>query len=196
MAEVKILVKGYVYEQDGKMFGSSTVVLIKDNGKNIIVDPGMNRKLLTNALLTESLKIDDIDYVVLTHYHLDHSLLSSIFENAKILDNSIIYSFDSSMQEHVGKIPDTDVKIMNTPGHDQFHCAIIAETLDFGTVAMAGDVFWWTDEQEKKTDKQSLINLKDPYVKDPVALRKSREKLLETANYIISGHGPMFKVEE
>jgi len=40
------------------------------------------------------------------------------------------------------------------------------------------------------------MNRKDPFVKDKVALMNSRKKLLEIADYIIPGHGKMFKVEK
>jgi len=47
MAEVKILVQGFGRkEKAGWKSVTSTATLIKDNGLNIIIDPGMNRKLL------------------------------------------------------------------------------------------------------------------------------------------------------
>jgi len=82
MAEVKVLIKGYAREEGDSEFASSTTSLIKESGLNIIVDPGMNRKLLLEALKKENLSQKDINYVILTHYHLDHSLLAGIFENA------------------------------------------------------------------------------------------------------------------
>ena len=61
---------------------------------------------------------------------------------------------------------------------------------------MAGDVFWWWDNEEQKTDKESLMARKDPYVKNKEQLNESRKKVLEIADYIIPGHGKMFKVEK
>ncbi len=87
MAEVKILVKeGHVYPKDNAEYASSVVTLIKENGLNIVVDPGMDRGALLSGLAQENLSVDEIDYVVLTHCHLDHSLLAGIFEKAKILE--------------------------------------------------------------------------------------------------------------
>ncbi len=37
---------------------------------------------------------------------------------------------------------------------------------------------------------------KDPYVKNETQLKESRKKLLEVADYIIPGHGGMFKVKK
>jgi len=195
MAKIKILVEGYVKEIDGEEFASSTVTLIQDADLNIVVDPGMDRKLLVSALDKENLSLNQIDYVILTHTHLDHSLLAGIFENAKILDNNDIYSFDGKIGEHEGKVPNTEIQIIKTPGHDQFHCSVLVNTEDLGRIIIAGDVFWWADNESQKTDKQSLLEHKDPYVKDAQALKESRDKILELADYIIPGHGKMFKVE-
>ncbi|PJE69557.1 MAG: hypothetical protein COU98_01325, partial [Candidatus Staskawiczbacteria bacterium CG10_big_fil_rev_8_21_14_0_10_38_10] len=94
MAKIKVLIKGYAKEKDGEEFASSTTTLIQDNNLNVIIDPGMDKEALLGSLAKEGLKTGDINFVIVTHTHLDHSLLAGIFENAKILDNSDIYSFD------------------------------------------------------------------------------------------------------
>lgn len=195
MNEVKVLIEGYAKEIKDGWTANSTVTLVKSNGKNIIVDPGMNRNLLLKALKKEKLSLDKIDYVILTHYHLDHSLLTGIFENAKILDNSDIYSFDGKIGNHGGKVPGTDIEIIRTPGHDMFHCSVLAKA-KIGKVAIVGDVFWWRDDQKQETDREGLMNHKDPYMKNKEELINSRKKILEIADYIIPGHGKMFKVKK
>ncbi len=195
MAKIKILVQGYAREQKGVEFASSTAILIREGGLNIIVDPGMDRKLLLKNLKKEGLSPDQIDYVVLSHYHLDHSLLTGIFTNAKVFDDNEVYSFDGRIKEYGGKVPGTDIKIFKTPGHDPFHCSVLIETEKFGRVVIAGDVFWWRDQEEQKFDQNSLIEHQDPYVKDWDALKQSRKKVLSLADYIIPGHGKVFKVK-
>jgi len=194
MTEIKILIEGYAKKENGTEFASSTTTLIQENGLNIIVDPGMNRKLLLEALKKENLFPSDINYVILTHYHLDHSLLAGVFENAKILDDGSIYSWNGKIEEHDGKVPGTDIEIIKTPGHDMFHCSVLVKTKKFGKIAIVADVFWWSDEEEQKTDKESLMKHEDPYVKNKEQLMNSRKKILEVADYIIPGHGKMFKV--
>jgi len=196
MAEVKILINGYAKEKDREEFASSTTALIQENNLKIIVDPGMDREALLRGLTKQGLKPEDIDFVVVTHTHLDHSLLVGIFENAKVLDNSDVYSFDGKIGEHGGRVPNTDIEIIKTPGHDQFHCSVLINVEDLGKVVIAGDVFWWRDEEEQKTDRRSLLEHKDPYMKDEKALRESRKKVLEMADFIIPGHGGMFKVKK
>jgi glyoxylase-like metal-dependent hydrolase (beta-lactamase superfamily II) len=193
MAQIKILVEGYAKNVGGKEFASSTVVLIRESGLNIIVDSGSDKKMLLEGMAKENLKIEDINYVILTHTHLDHCLLAGIFCNAGIFDNSEIYSFDGKIVAHGGLIPETDIEIIKTPGHDQFHCSVLANTKDLGKVAIAGDVFWWGENEKQETDLEGLLGHKDAFVKDEGALRKSREKILGIADYIIPGHGKMFK---
>ncbi len=193
MAGVKILIEGYAKEKGGTEFASSTTTLIREGNLNIIVDPGMNRGLLLEALEKEGLSPAEINYVVLTHYHLDHSLLAGIFKNAEVLDDGSIYSFNGKIKDHDGKIPETDIEIIKTPGHDPFHCSVVVKADDLGKIVIASDVFWWETGQEQKTDKESLIEHKDPYVKNKEALINSRKKVLEIADYIIPGHGKMFK---
>ncbi|MBU1877039.1 MBL fold metallo-hydrolase, partial [Patescibacteria group bacterium] len=83
MAKVKVLIRGYAKKIENGWLASSTVTLVQSNDKNIIVDPGCNRKKLVEELLKENLKTTDIDFVFLTHFHTDHTLLTGIFENAK-----------------------------------------------------------------------------------------------------------------
>jgi glyoxylase-like metal-dependent hydrolase (beta-lactamase superfamily II) len=45
---------------------------------------------------------------------------------------------------------------------------------------------WWNEQMEPKID---------PLAEDAEALRKSREKVLAIARWIIPGHGSMFEVK-
>ena len=200
MAEIKILVQGYARPGEGEQeeveLASSTTTLIKEGKWNIIVDPGMNRKILLEALKKEKLSPSGIDYIVLTHYHLDHSLLTGIFENAIVIDDASIYTFKGEIKDHKGKIPGTNIDIIKTPGHDQFHCSLLVNTNDLGKVAIVGDVFWWADGEKQEIDEKSLMNHEDPYMKNEKDLKNSRKNVLAVADYIIPGHGKMFKVEK
>ncbi len=194
--KIKILIKGYVREKNDYELASSTVTFIRENNINILVDTGMNRKLLLNALKKEKLSPKDINYVVLTHTHLDHCLLVGLFVNAAILDDSNIYFFNGKNTEHQGIIPKTNIKIIPTPGHDDSHCSVEINSNKFGKIVIASDVFWWPDNKKQKTDKNSLLKLSDPYANDKKTLKKSREKILKIADYIIPGHGKPFKLEK
>src|SRR5579885_2705085 len=138
MTKLTVLIEGYAKEDEAGELASCSTTLLRENGVNVIVDPGMDRTLLLESLKKEGLAPADIHYVVLTHTHLDHCYLVGIFENAKVLDNDSIYSADGRIASHDGNVPGTDIEIIKTPGHDQFHCSVLARTEELGTVIVAG----------------------------------------------------------
>lgn len=188
MNKAKILIQGYAKKIENGWLASSTVTLVYSNNKKIIIDPGCNREKLIEELSKNGLSLADIDFVLLTHSHTDHTLLKGIFENAKVLDNKIIYDNDKQV-EHDNKIPETDLEIVQTPGHSNDHCSLIVKT-DEGIYVVAGDVFWWMDNEEQKVD----INRPDQaHPADMRKLIESRKKILDIADYVIPGHGKVFK---
>jgi hypothetical protein len=52
---------------------------------------------------------------------------------------------------------------------------LLINTEELGKVVIAGDVFWWPDSENQKTDHDSLINLKDPFMKNKEQLIESRK---------------------
>jgi glyoxylase-like metal-dependent hydrolase (beta-lactamase superfamily II) len=193
MNKVKVLIEGYAREYSDFEKVSPSVVLIETDKFKIIVDPGFDRKKLLEVLKKENIRTEQINFVMLTHYHLDHSLLAGIFEKAIILDNNDKYLQNGEIRRQEKNILGEGIQIIDTPGHDQFHCSIVVKTEDMGNVVITGDVFWWTEGSEPTKDFESLINLEDPYVKDNNALMESRKNILEIADWIIPGHGKMFK---
>lgn len=193
MAEVKILVEGYAKELKNRWLASSTSTLIKSDGNLIVFDPGCNREKIIEALNKEKLKTEDINFVVLSHGHIDHSLLAGMFKNAKVISfESLLYDKDL-MTELKENILGKDTEIIKTPGHCAEHISLLVNT-NKGKYAITGDVFWWVDGAEQIVD----INKQDdshPVELNMKELIKSRKKLLETADYIIPGHGEMFKVK-
>lgn len=193
MNKIKVLIEGYAKVYDDYEEVSPSVVLIENEKHKIIVDPGFNRENLLKALEKESLKNEDIDMVLLTHYHMDHSLLAGMFEKAIFLDNSDQYLQNGIIKRQDKGILGEGIEIIQTPGHELFHCSVAVETVDLGKVIIAGDIFWWVDGEEPEKNFESLINLEDPYVKDEIAIKESRKKILEMADWIIPGHGKIFK---
>jgi len=63
-----------------------------------------------------------------------------------------------------------------------------------GTYVVAGDVFWWMDNEEQKIDVEKEDEA-HPEEIDMEKLIESRKQLLKIADYIIPGHGEMFKVK-
>jgi glyoxylase-like metal-dependent hydrolase (beta-lactamase superfamily II) len=193
MTKIEILIQGYAQKHGKGWKASSTCVLIKDKGLNVLVDPGANKKMLLTALKKQGLEPKDIDFIFLTHYHPDHWLNITLFPDTKILDGDIIYSddFEAGFSR---KIPKTNIEVIATPGHAHEHAALLVQA-DNGKVAIAGDLFWWSDDEKQLVDHKSLINKKDPYTKDLWALIKSRKNIMSRADYIIPGHGKIFNVD-
>jgi len=193
MAEIKVLVEGYASKKKKGNPASPSAVLIFDGDIKVLVDPGSNAKALLEALRKEKIKPADIDIVFLTHYHLDHLLNIRLFPTNDIYDGDTISRGDKIISFAGGKLPKTNIRIIKNPGHAYEHCSLLAQTAK-GKVAVAGDVFWWWNEQKKNYARQKLLKQKDPFVKNKLALLQSRKKLLALADYIIPGHGKMFKV--
>lgn len=196
MAEVKILIEGHAKKLKDGWLASPSTVLIKDSDLNILVDPDSNRELLLKKLIEENLEPNDIDVIFLTHHPLDHTLNIRIFPDCDVLLDGDKMNEADRIFAYSGNIPKTNVKVIPTPGHTFEHASLLAE-MEIGRVAIAGDLFWWIDGEEQKTDYENLMNHKDPGgAKNEKKLQESRKKILEMADYIIPGHGKMFKVEK
>jgi glyoxylase-like metal-dependent hydrolase (beta-lactamase superfamily II) len=128
--------------------------------------------------------------VFLTHHHLDHAMNVGIFPNAKVVDQEAIYMQDKA-EEGVEMLPDTDITILPTPGHESGHGILVVPTAQ-GTVVVAGDNFWWTTDEDQILD----IEKKDDFAEDMSILVESRKKVLELANWVVPGHGKVFEVKK
>ncbi len=191
MNKVKILIEGYAKVNiDGTWDASSSITLIDTGSKKIIVDPGCNRKLLLDSLSKEKLTTGDIDVVFITHYHPDHCLLMGIFENAVVMD-SVQYQKGPIGGDVGNEISKTDIKIIKTPGHSLEHSSLLVET-EKGKILVGADIFWWKESEEQIID----VERHDDFASDMKTLIETRKEVLKIADYIIPGHGKMFKVEK
>lgn len=185
MAEVKILITGYT-NADTKNSGEEktcpTITLVKDKDFTIIVDPGVleNQKILIDKLKDEGLGINDINLVFITHSHIDHYRHIGMFPQAKILEYWGIW--DKNKVENWNSRFTDDIEIIKTPGHSYDSLTFLVKTKS-GLVAICGDVFWKENFPEN-----------DAYASDKEELQASRKKVLDAADWVIPGHGGMFKV--
>ena len=140
------------------------------------------------GLKREKLKPSNIDYVFLTHYHLDHVLQASVFTKAKILDGTMIYE-DDRETEYGETIPGTSIGVISTPGHADELASLLAQT-EKGNIMIASDNFWWIKSERQEID----INKQDMFANNIERLKESRKKILKMADYVIPGHGKMMKV--
>ena len=192
MAEIKVLIEG-IHRKNKKFEVSSTVTLIKSD-KNIIVDTGsfLDEQKIIDGLVRENLQPKDIDIVFLTHLHIDHTRNTNIFKNAilyvkhseagTIWDINDITSIGVELENlEIAK----DVKIILTPGHFPYHASVIVKTRK-GIVVIAGDAV---------QTEETLGKIPYPQWNDEEYL-ENQKKILKIADYIIPGHGKMFKVKK
>lgn len=192
MINYKILLQGYANFISKKLWKvNPTVVLIENRGEYIIFDPGVDRKPLLNALDKESLTVKDINYVFISHKHIDHIALAGIFPNAKLCTGKTIYEGAKEIK-HNGNIFGNDIKTISTPGHTKNHNSLLF-TVHNQKILLAGDVFWWHTKEKQAIDYKSLINKNDIFAENQKQLEDSRKKALKLADIIIPGHGKIFK---
>lgn len=187
MAEVKILVEGYTSadtNEAGEEKTGSTITLVRDKDVVMVVDPGVleDQCTLIDELRKEGLKIDDVNIVCITHSHIDHYRNIGMFPTAKTLEYFGLW--EKNTVKDWKKQFTNDIKIIKTPGHN-YDCISLLVKTNQGTVAIIGDVFW----------KENLP-IDDPYASDKEKLKESRKKVLELADWIIPGHGKMYKVKK
>ena len=147
----------------------------------MVVDPGVldDQKILIDKLKEEGLTVDDVNIVCITHSHIDHYRNIGMFPKAKTLEYYGLWD-RQTVEDWQEQFID-DIRIIKTPGHDYSSITLLVKTKQ-GIVAICGDVFW----------KENFPK-DDPYASDKEKLKESRKKVLEMSDYIIPGHGGMFK---
>jgi len=184
LPKVKILLEGYASADSGG-HSCSTIILVQTEKFNMIVDPGTtkNQQVLIDALAKESLAPEDVNIVYITHSHVDHYRNISMFKNAKVLDYFGWWESDVARDYRAGDLG-SEFSLIETLGHSVDGTTLLVKT-EKGKVAICGDVFW----------KENFPK-RDPFAFDLAELGKSRKKVLKVADYIIPGHGKIFRVNK
>jgi glyoxylase-like metal-dependent hydrolase (beta-lactamase superfamily II) len=192
--KVIILSDGYVKPIAGKEFlpgvktdgarkVASTVALVQGKDTTLIVDPGMvaNKSLIKNSLKKHNVTIDAVTHIFISHHHPDHTVNIGLFPNAEVIDFWARYKNDV-WEDH----PDNyeispGITVIKTPGHTKEDASLIVKTAK-GVYAFTH--LWWFQDMSPKVD---------PLAWDQSEIEKHREKILEIADWIVPGHGEMFK---
>lgn len=190
MTEVKVLIEGYFKNiSKTRCRASSTITLIRDEAKNILVDTGnpQDKEKIVDALRKIKMKPRDVDIVVITHFHPDHMGCNYLFEKAKFIIPGVAF-WDDVFDRNINNQKLTEnIKLIATPGHSEDSATLLVKTGD-GVVACVGDLFWFKGDEKTRLLEEDCSDKKLFY--------KNRQKMLKIADYIIPGHGPMFKVEK
>lgn len=187
-SEVKILIEGMTnadsVAENGEERTRPTVSLVRDKDLVMVVDPGVleNQQILIDALKKEGLTVDDVNVVCITHSHIDHYRNIGMFPTAKTLEYYGMWD-KTAVKTWVKNISE-NVQVLHTPGHDFTGITVFADTED-GIVAICGDIFW------KENYPRDPHN--DAFASNPDRLKESRAMILKMADWIVPGHGPMYK---
>ncbi|MDH2416672.1 MBL fold metallo-hydrolase [Nocardioides sp. CER19] len=180
-AELHVLSAGYAAERV-----ASTVVLIRDEGRSIVVDPGMvsDRRKILDPLDGLGVDAADVGDVVFSHHHPDHTLNAALFERARFHDFWAIYEGDTWTDRPAdGFQLSSSVRLMSTPGHSAQDITTLVDTAE-GLVVCTH--LWWHEHGPAT----------DPRAEDQEALDRSRARLLELDPVlIVPGHGAPFRPE-
>lgn len=191
--EVKVLFPGYSKLSNNVMLANCSCTLIK-GPPHCIVDTmtAWDSLKIVEALKLSNLTPDDISYVICTHGHSDHIGSNHLFTKAlHIVGFSISQgekyflkpNFSEGEEYAIGKW----IKVVPTPGHTLQDVSVIVNT-GRDIYAITGDLF---EKEEDIKDESIWISAGS----DNLSLqRENRNKIMKLADYIIPGHGPMFKV--
>ncbi|MBN1539113.1 MAG: MBL fold metallo-hydrolase [Candidatus Thermoplasmatota archaeon] len=193
MIDLRVLFPGIARRDGNDWVAYPATIFIQDDTKRIIVDPGSHPRL-QEVLEMNSIWTEEIEYVFMTHTHLDHIMNIGLFPDAELIDGSYIYS-GSRISKHDGRIPGTGIEILSTPGHTADHSSLLLKMGNM-KIAVCGDLFWWEEGIGRHFDYSSLLFLEDPFCIDRDQLISSRRMVLRAADEYIPGHGEVFRLEK
>ena len=191
----------------------SHTVLIRGE-KNILVDPNNHHVGFYGTLaarLTEmGTPVDQIDLVVNTHCHHDHSASNFVVRDRPLIigPGELEFAREIYWPEHVEAnftaimtegqvVPDSGdmmeimagVWAIYTPGHTPGSISILVES-DQGRVAIVGDVTMIRDEYEQRTFSHWYT---DEQVRE---LNESLDRIMAwEPNWVVPGHDQMFQIK-
>ncbi|KAK5985931.1 hypothetical protein GCK32_002398 [Trichostrongylus colubriformis] len=191
------LVQGHLQriEQGSKM--TASVSLVFDGGYYILVDSPSSadmkaKETMLQCLSAKSINPGEVQLAVTTHGHPDHFGQGNFFPNARHFFGSYEYVDDVYIKTELD-VNDTmkitnNVELWNTPGHTAQDISVMVSKVPCcGIVAVVGDLFY---------DEADALNETSEWFAEawnPVVGKSSRSKVICHADYIIPGHGKLFK---
>lgn len=214
MATVDILLAGYpLRTARGSMgYGSCTLVTTAGGAKVLVDCAGYaDRMQFFEALSQRGLRPEDIDILILTHLHFDHSVNARFFTSARVLVSQAEYDFATwavrqkpygdpyvidDPEGLLGRLKTEtldreislahDLRLLFTPGHTPGSMSVIAETAT-GRVAIASDA-------AKSISELITRQVFPSAVCDQEQAGRSIDRLLAAADIIIPGHDRQVRV--
>ncbi len=185
-----------------------STVLIRGE-KNVLVDPNNHHVgfygMLGKALESYELSFEDIDFVVATHWHHDHSANLGLFSGELVIGKGElsfgreVYGNEdiNAKTKNYNKVTEIDnlyeliegVKVVYTPGHSPGSVSVLVDSADITTAIMGDSIMtkseWYDDAAFSHWYTNEQIE----------GLKSAREKVKSfQPNVVIPGHDREFKV--
>lgn len=193
-ASVIVIKPGYArWEGYASQKACGTITLVKSH-KNCLVDLGIpqDKDLIITQLKMYKLSPNDIDFVILTHSDVDHIGNLNLFPTATFIGGNDVIEGDLFKEFFKEKYTiDENISVIHTPGHDNRSISVLVKT-ETGLVAITGDLF----EYEKDWETVDTSQAWEPWSQDKKLQTQSRQKIWQLADFIVPGHGDMFKVDK
>ncbi|KAK6029686.1 metallo-beta-lactamase domain protein [Ostertagia ostertagi] len=198
------LVVGYAQEVGACFSASGSVTLVRSANRNILVDCGdpWNGEEILRQLSLFGLEKNDIHVVVITHGHIDHCGNLSMFQNATVYMDSDVASTGRyttlsevsyvNIENRTQKLEGNSltlapaVELRRCPGHTDHDLIVIVSNTERGRIVISGDIFECANDDTQWKEVSRYPDLQE----------KSRSEIEELADWIVPGHGPMFKNEK
>ena len=172
------------------------------------------RDRLIEGLARIGVHPDDIEYLVCSHSHPDHIGNNNLFTKAKvhIVGTSVYtndcynlgcfeptgsYNYVTSKGDQIEVIQhknyelSSHLSIQPTPGHTLECVSLLVNNCDgFGNLAMAGDLF---EREEDVLNEGVWLGAGS---QQPDQQRAHRSQIYNKADFIVPGHGPLFKTNQ
>lgn len=195
MAPYRVIVcrDGFCGQLENGLFRAACTISLICGTFNILFDPGgpWDRDLVLFILAKYGLKSEDIDFAICSHGHVDHIGNLNYFPNATIIIGTEIMRHGGVVKHHFSEsnpfVIDENVRVIYTPGHTTNDVSLVVEGVpSLGTVVVSGDIF------ENQCDRENPNLWRDNSL-NPELQERSRRLIASFADYIIPGHGSMFK---
>ncbi|CAG9536818.1 unnamed protein product [Cercopithifilaria johnstoni] len=175
----------------------SSITLIIDGGKKILVDTGLSTDINGRTWMMQRLSElgappPSINYVITTHGHPDHSGNTNHFPDAFHFSGRFMHvggqsNFLRIFEDDVERLT-KNVYLLKTPGHTFDDISVLINNTNFfGTVIVSGDIFIRKEDMKYSTIWKQLAA-------NETQQEESRKRLLCLADCIIPGHGPLFRI--
>ncbi len=206
--KVDVLFQGFPGRMTRGYMGWSSIVYVEHAGHKILFDTGGmgERNELPKRFAEHGLKIDDIDILVLSHFHHDHVMNFDYFRNARILLHEkeaawVLSNPDdwptpkylfpvlqsTGRLELIGKDQEIlpGIQTLLSPGHTPGCMALVLRDQNMPTTVLAADAVKNITELATGQVGMSLDN---------AASAKSIRKIREIAEIVVPGHDRVLQV--